>query len=154
MNRFRTINLANSEFGQNEPCGVVINMRAGATLTVGQAVVLDANGEVVTSGTAADGVKFAGIVVGGKQTGYYQLLDAAHIGTQAALADETVLVMIQGICYGVADDTITQGARVTLGATAGQVNDATAAYTVATAMSAGVADEAILLFLNGVQVEV
>lgn len=155
QNRFRSITFAQNEVGNTEPGGIIHPFKAAATLTVGQAVIFDANGEVVTDATAANAVNFVGIVVGGKQTNYELCLGANQIGVQAALADETVLVMVHGICYGVADDTITIATRVGLAATAGQVNDATGTeYSVALALSAGANDGAVLLLLNGIQVEV
>jgi ribosomal protein L21E len=146
--KFRSLELWQDDPDNAHPAvgGIVIRMIADDALLVGDAVYLSSAGKAQKSTTQADYQARVGIVVGGQQTQYQQRLASTDIGVSAASADgEHVLVMIFGVCYGVASATLaTIGTRVT-GATtvAGRVGSTGAAagnyvaYTLTAAANIG-----------------
>lgn len=92
--------------------GIVIRAKAGATLLVGDAVFISGDGTVNKSAVAADHLKAAGIVIGGRGFGRHAIQRLADVGVQAALVNEEVYVCQLGLCIGVAQAAIAAGAFV------------------------------------------
>lgn len=92
--------------------GLVIRAKAGGTLLVGDAVFISAAGTVNKSVTAADHLKAAGIVIGGRNFGRHAIQREGDVGLTAALVNEEVYVCQLGLCWGVAQAAITAGAYV------------------------------------------
>jgi len=111
--------------------GRVIRFKANATtLLVGDPVFFAAADTVDKSGTTANYIRFAGVVVGGNGTRYQVAHDSSMVGMTAALAGEDVLVQIDGIVWVVANTAIaitdniimsTTSGKVTPGVTANQI---------------------------------
>jgi len=106
--------LLTDDYGDTELTvgGLCIRAKAGATLLVGDAVFISAAGAVNKSTTAADHLKAAGIVIGGRNFGRGAIQRSADIGLTAALVNEEVYICQIGLCYGVAQAAITAGAYV------------------------------------------
>lgn len=106
--------LLTDESGDTElACGgLVIRAKAGATLLIGDAVFISAAGAVNKSVTAADHLKAAGLVIGGRNFGRHAIQREADVGLTAALVNEEVYICQFGLCWGVAQAAITAGAYV------------------------------------------
>jgi len=98
---------------------------AGASLNVGDVVYFSAAAGVVNkSTTIANYQTFAGVVVGGRQTGGRALTMQNAVGVLAANVNELVLVMVRGKMWVVSGAAITAPANVSADSTtAGRVLD-------------------------------
>jgi len=123
--------------------GPTIPFKATVALKIGDAVSLAAAGFVTKTAVAADGTKFAGIVVGGGGNfgGDFSLEDSGSTGYAIAAANKNVQVRVIGIAYVVAGAAIAVGARVGFDTgTAGRViTNATAGQTIGIAMDVAAA---------------
>ncbi len=106
--------LSNDEGGDSEIAsgGLVLRAIAGGTLLVGDAVILTANGTVNKDTVTGNHLKACGIVLGGRNFGRNMIQRKLDVGAQAALVNQEVYVCITGLCYGVAQAAIAQGAYV------------------------------------------
>lgn len=106
--------LANDEGGDTEIAsgGMVLRALAGNTLKVGDSVILTANGTVSSDIVTGNHLKAAGIVLGGRNFGRQAIQRKNDVGQVAALINQEVYVCISGLCYGVAQAAIAQGAYV------------------------------------------
>lgn len=111
--------------------GRVIRFKANATtLLVGDPVFFSAADTVDKSGTTANYIRFAGIVVGGNGTRYQVAHDTSMVGMTAALAGEDVLVQIDGIAWVVANIAVAITDNVIVSTTAGKVTPGTTANQI------------------------
>lgn len=135
------------------PGGSVNPFLAGGALNVGDAVYLSDTGTVNKSNTPANYQKFAGIVVGGKQTSFECITRRNDVGIAAAATGEIVLVQYTGRALCVADAAVAKNALVTQGATtAGRLDDsasATQGQIIGTSIEAAGAAAGIFLVLLG-----
>src|SRR5690606_17057358 len=106
--------------------GIIIPMLAGAALVIGDAVFVSAANTVNKSGTAANYLGFAGIVVGGTKTGGSAFIGSDAIGKPAAASGEVVLVQISGSAWVLASAVVAAGAYVIPSATSGKLTSSAA----------------------------
>lgn len=117
--------------------GIILKLKAGATLLIGDAVYISAAFTVNKSTSSANGLLRCGVVVGGVQRAVESTTlevrqKVADVGTTAALVNQDVLVCINGICLVKADGAITAGTQIKPStSTAGQVTP-TIALSIAT----------------------
>lgn len=120
--------------------GPTIPFTAGAALKIGDAVYVSAANTVNKSVTAADGGKFAGIVVGGGGSfgGDYGIFESASTGLALVASGKVAEVQIAGVAWVVAGGAIAVGATVGLDTTtAGRVlTNATAGQIIGIALTA------------------
>lgn len=111
--------------------GPTIPFKATVALKVGDAVVLAAAGFVTKTAVAADGARFAGVVVGGGNNfgGDYALEDSGSTGYAIAAANKSVQVRVAGIVWVVAGAAVLVNAKLGL--------DTTTAGRVLTTITAG-----------------
>lgn len=95
MTRFGGVGNFQDKFSQGEVGGTFLCLRAAATLTVGQAVKIDGNGEAAVCTADTDGPFFVGIVIGGASLNGVAL-SSADVGKTAAIADQDVYVAVEG----------------------------------------------------------
>lgn len=109
----------------------VLNLKAGATITAGQAVYFDTDGEVIVSDASALGTaKFLGIAL------------------NSATAGRPVQVLVRGFCYGFTLTGINYGTIVYLSDTAGALADAAGMVSMTAGMVMWLEGQRVL-FVNG-----
>lgn len=133
--------------------GPTIPFKATVALKVGDAVSLAAAGFVTKTVVAADGTKFAGIVVGGGADfgGGYSLDDSGSVGAALVAINKVAQVRVAGIAYVVSGAAIAVGARLGFDTTiAGRVlTNAVAGQTIGIAMDvAGAAGVVIRMLIQ------
>lgn len=95
--------------GVASPGGLIYVFTAAATLLTGDVVYISAANTVAKSATAANLAGFAGVVVGGRATGYRPITESGRTGITAALVGQEVFVQRSGIVRVVADGVVTVG---------------------------------------------
>ncbi len=123
--------------------GPTVPFKATVALKIGDAVVLAAASFVTKTAVAADGGRFAGIVVGGGGNfgGDYSLEDSGSTGFAIAVANKSIQVRVAGIAWVVAGAAILVNAKLGLDTTtAGRVlTNATAGQIIGIALDAAAA---------------
>jgi hypothetical protein len=120
--------------------GPTVPFTAAVALKIGDAVSVSAANTVTKTAVAADGTKFAGIVVGGGTSfgGGYGIFESASTGLALVAAAKVAEVQIAGVAWVVAGAAISVGASVGLDTTtAGRVlTNATAGQKIGIALTA------------------
>lgn len=120
--------------------GPTVSFTAGAALKIGDAVYVSAANTVNKSTTAADGTKFAGIVVGGGGSfgAGYGIFESNSTGLALVASGKVAEVQIAGVAWVVAGAAIVVGASVGLDTTtAGRVlTNVTAGQKIGIALTA------------------
>lgn len=132
--------------------GPTIEIAAGATLLVGDVVYISAASTVNKSNVAANGAKFAGVVVGGgSDFGISEPLgfETQNMGLQATTVNKSATLQMEGIAYVKAGAAIAAGATVGFDTTtAGRVlTNVTAGQIIGIALTAAAANGDIIKML-------
>lgn len=160
MNRQRVITFADDLATANQPGGPIKVVVAAGALKVGDVVYWTSAGKVNTTATEANGVAFAGVVIGapvltdGKCYLGSDYVTSTGVPAAAADGDLVFIGTIGGSWYCLTAGAVTRGARVGFSSTARKVDDAVTAYTFGVARDTGAGANAVILVdFNGLVVE-